>query len=129
MEGLWMGKITIGGIYSEEGYRFELYLEKKGKHVKGRSYIYLDDNTRYEMNMKGIYYGDRSIYFEEINYLPIEGQTQIPEFLRVYELIFKRGLYESTLNGHWQEKKLENFGPNRKRGRVFLKKEKDVTKA
>ena len=129
IEGLWVGKITVGGIYSDTGYRFELYLDREGKHVTGRSYIYLNDTTKFEMDMRGIYFQDRSIYFEEVNYMPIEGQEEIPEFLRVYELMHKRSIWESTLNGYWQEKKLEKMGPNRKRGRVFLKKVKEVSKA
>ncbi len=129
LEGLWEGEITIGGIHSKEGYKFELYLERKGKYVSGRSYIYLDDGTRFEMNMKGIYFSDRSIYFEETEFLPIEGQSKVPEFLRKYELVYKRSIWESTLNGFWQEGKIEKFGKKRKRGRVFLKKIKDPDKA
>ena len=131
VEGLWVGKITIGGIYSEEGYPFELYLTRDGKRVHGRSYIYLDDSTRLEMDMWGTYFRDRSIYFEEVNYVPVAGQKDMSKsfFFRRYQLMYKRSIWESTLNGFWQDRKVEKFGENRKRGRVFLKKAKEPTKA
>ena len=41
--GLWEGYITVGGLDSDVGYKFELQLEGNGKRLKGRSYIQMGD--------------------------------------------------------------------------------------
>ena len=46
LAGLWEGKITKGGIYSEDGYKFELFLEVEGPTITGRSYVHLDKNQQ-----------------------------------------------------------------------------------
>ncbi len=127
LEGLWEGVLT-GSIYSKVGYKFELYLKKDGKRWQGRATIYRDDAEPVEMNVYGSFYQDRSIYFRDIEFIPIEGSDFYPPFFRKYELIFERSIYESKLDGYWQEVG-KSFEEHREKGRIFLRKVKDSNKA
>ncbi|MCP3930390.1 MAG: hypothetical protein GY705_14965, partial [Bacteroidetes bacterium] len=51
LAGLWQGVITKGVLSSQTGDKFELYLEKDGSQIKGRSYIYLDNGNVIEMDV------------------------------------------------------------------------------
>ena len=128
LEGLWEGTLSTGGIHSRTGYKFELYLKKVGRKWQGRSLIYLDDGTTLEMNVHGRFYEDRSLYFRDIEFIPIEGSDFLPEFYRKYELIYERSIYESKLDGYWQEIG-KSFEKRRKQGRIFLRKVKAPSKA
>ena len=128
LEGLWEGTLSTGGIHSRTGYKFELYLKKVGRKWQGRSLIYLDDGTTVEMNVHGRFYEDRSLYFRDIEFIPIEGSDFHPEFYRKYELIYQRSIYESKLDGYWQEIG-KSFEDHRRQGRIFLRKVKAPTKA
>ena len=129
LEGLWEGTITKGGIYSEEGYKFELYLKKKGKYWEGKSIVYLDDGRKIEMDVHGRFYKDRSMYFKDIKFIPREDDISIPPFYRKYQLIYDRSIWESKLDGYWQENVFEPFEKRRRQGRVFLRKVKKPSKA
>lgn len=122
LDGLYEGTMTRGGIYSSEGLRFELLLEVKGGEVKGRSYIHIGENEIIEMDIQGKLYNDRSIYFEDIKFVSQTASEIIPPFSRKYQLVFNRSIWDSTLEGYWQEIRSEVFHEKRKRGRISLKK-------
>lgn len=122
LDGLYEGTLTRGGIYSKEGLRFELLLEVKEGEVKGRSYLHLDDNQIIEMDIHGKLYNDRSIYFEDIKFVNPVDSDLVPPFNRKYQLVFNRSIWDSTLEGYWQEIRREVFHEKRHRGRIFLKK-------
>lgn len=122
LDGLYEGTLTRGGIYSKEGLRFELLLEVKGNKVKGRSYIHISENEVIEMDIRGILYNDRSIYLEDTNFVSQTDSEITPPFNRKYQLVFNRSIWDSTLEGYWQEIRTDVFHEKRHRGRIFLKK-------
>ncbi|MGH1435112.1 MAG: hypothetical protein ACRBG0_11700 [Lewinella sp.] len=121
-EGLWEGTITVGGIQSTKGYPVQVYLERQGKTVTGRSYVYLSETRIIEMNLSGRLYDDLSVYIDEVEYVNRNGDNYVPPFLRKYQLMWNRSINGSSLNGYWQEIRLEIFDSKRERGRIFLKK-------
>ena len=126
LEGSWEGTITIGGLDSKDSYKFELVLARSGKRgkLKGRSFVHISPDEVIEMDIGGRLYGDQSMYLEDIFFLPSEGKEATPPYNRKYELIFNRSIWDSNLQGYWQEKRPDPFFPMRSRGRIFLKKKK-----
>ena len=122
LEGLWEGTMTRGGIYSDQGYKFELLIEIEGSQIKGRSYVYLSDEEVIEMDVTGKIYGDRSIYFEDIEFISQQDAELFPPFNRKYQLVYHRSIWKNTMEGYWQEIRKEVFHEKRKRGRIFLTK-------
>lgn len=124
LAGVWKGKITKGGIYSNDGYDFELYLEVDGKNLRGKTYVYLPDNEVIEMQVRGYIFNDRSLDLYEYEFIPQPEQGLPPDFDRKYQLVFKNSAFESqiSLNGYWQQVTPQPFMPERKRGRIFLKR-------
>ena len=119
--GLWKGTMTVGGLDSGKEIKFELFLEVKGKKLKGRSYVHLAPGKVIEMNVKGKLFEDRSLYLHEIEFIAPEGVDFEPPFNRKYQLTYYRS-FESTLNGFWQEIITSPFDDYRERGRIKLKK-------
>ena len=122
IEGLWEGRITDGGIYSEDGYKFELLIQLEGSKIVGRSYVYLPEGKVIEMDIKGYLYQDRSIYLQEIEFIPAVGVELLPPFNRKYQMIYTRSIWESKLEGFWQEVIVSPFDDKRERGRILLTK-------
>lgn len=130
IEGLWEGTITFGGIHSEDTYKFQLYLQTQGKKITGKSLIYLTETETIEMDVSGSMYGDRSVYLEEFNFIPVAGykNEEMAEeaspfpFYRKYQFLHNRSIWESKLEGYWQEIINEPFDPYRERGRITLKR-------
>lgn len=122
LDGLYEGVLTQGGIYSKEGLRFELLLEVKGAEVSGRTYLHISDTEIIEMDIKGILYNDRSVYFEDIKFINQVDSKLVPPYNRKYQLLFSRSIWESSLEGYWQEIRKEVFHEKRQRGRILLKK-------
>lgn len=123
LEGMWQGVITKNGIHSQEGYKFELFLKvgEKGE-ITGRSFIYLSETTIVEMDVKGKLYGDRSVYIADVNYITSETVDYVPEFSRKYQFIHNRSIFDSSLEGYWQQVIKDPFHTKRERGRIKLKK-------
>lgn len=121
-EGLWEGTITTGGIQSQKGYPVQVYLEREGKKVTGRSYVYVSEARVIEVSLTGYMYDDLSVYIDEVAYVSRADDNFTPDFLRKYQLVWNRSLSGSSLNGYWQEIRQEIFDSKRERGRIFLKK-------
>lgn len=129
LAGTWEGTITHGGIYSEEGVRFELFLKKMGRKWIGRAVIHESDTTTVEMNLIGSFYEDRSMYMIDTEFVPFEPDDPKPGFFRKYQFLYHRSIEGNTLNGYWQD---DFYGPleiKMRRGRVFLKKVQPPSKA
>ena len=129
LNGLWEGIITEGGIYSNEGHRFQLYLEVNEKYIKGRSYIYVSTDSIVQMELRGQRYQDNSIYLEEVDPTwtqeeedAIEEGASPKQFSRKYQFIYKRSIWDPSLEGYWQEVTPTPFHFKRERGRIFLEK-------
>ena len=129
LSGLWEGTITEGGIYSKQGYRFQLYLEVNEKYIKGRSYIHISADSIVQMQLRGQRYQDNSIYLEEVDptwtqeeEAAIEQGASPQQFSRKYQFIYKRSIWDPSLEGYWQEVTTMPFNFKRERGRVFLEK-------
>lgn len=127
LAGVWKGKITTGGIYSEQGYEFELYLEVSGKMLSGKTYVYVSKEEVIEMQVRGRLYDDRSATLYEYEFVPQPMQKSLPDFNRKYQLVFKDSAFKSkiSLNGYWQQITPMTFMSHRKRGRIFLKRVDD----
>lgn len=121
LEGLWVGTVTTG-IYASSGYKFEMIIEVEGKTIKGRSFVHLGPDEVVEMELRGRMYQDRSIYMEDIEFITTEGKSTVPSFFRKYQFAYDRSIWESSLEGYWQEIRADTFHPKRQRGRVLLKK-------
>lgn len=121
LEGVWVGTIT-DGIRSESGYKFEMIIEVKGKTIKGRSYVHIGPDEVIEMELSGKMYEDRSLYMKDIQFIPTAGKEVPPPFNRKYQFAYDRSIWESTLEGYWQEVRGDTFNPKRQRGRIILKK-------
>ena len=136
LAGLWEGRITEGGIYSEQGHRFEIFLQVKNGHIKGQSYIYISQDSVITRRLSGRMYEDRSIYLEEIDPNLIgSGKDSMPEdgspgvITRKYQVLFNRSIWDTNLEGYWQEITPHSFNHKRQRGRVKLKKKERKAKA
>ncbi len=122
LDGRWEGTITHNGKRADQ--KFQLVIEVNGAEVKGRTYLFLEDKSVIEMDFKGRYYYDQSIYFEELE-IPEDLEVDlslIPPFLRKFQAIYNRSIFGSTLEGYWQEVTSDILGKKRLRGRIFLKK-------
>lgn len=121
LSGLWKGTLTIGGINSSKEVKMELYLEVKGKKLKGRSYVHIAPGKTIEMDVKGKLFDDRSLYLHEIKFISTEDESFLPPFNRKYQLSYHRS-FDSTLKGFWQEILTSPLDDHRERGRVNLAK-------
>lgn len=125
-DGLWEGELTYGGIYSEESYRFQMWLQYDGTSLKGRSYVFLSKDEVIEMEIRGVLYGDLSIYLSDTSFMPAEGSELMPPFYRKYQLLYKRSIWETALEGYWQEIVDSPMYEKRARGRIKLQKVKTL---
>lgn len=121
LAGVWVGTIT-DGIKSTTGHKFEMIIEIEGDEIKGRSFVHMSPDEVIEMEVRGKMYWDRSIYLHDIEFIPTAGQKTAPPFSRKYQFAYDRSIWESTLEGFWQEIRGDTFHPNRQRGRIILKK-------
>lgn len=120
LDGLWEGEITYGGLHSSQSYRFQLWLEIKGDYVTGRSYVYLTNEEVIEMDVKGRLYSDRSVYLREVAFVPLENSNVVPGFYRKYQFLFSRSIWETSLEGYWQEIYHDKMTEERQLGRIKL---------
>lgn len=123
--GLWEGVITSGGLQTNSGYRFELYiLDITDKKLTGRSYVYLSEKEVVQMDIEGILYSDQSIYFRDVNFVELEGVPITPPYNRKYQIVYDRSIWVSTMEGYWQEIFPDPLYKKRQLGRIKLTKAK-----
>lgn len=130
LEGLWEGTITEGDLTRTSGYRFELYLSVEDDVIEGVSTVYINQDSIIKQQLRGRMYQDRSIGLQEVD----QGQHRedarrfgrpVEAFFRKYQFEFDRSIWESTLEGYWQEVIPTPFAPKRRRGRIFLERKND----
>ncbi|KAA3624475.1 MAG: hypothetical protein DWQ02_23030 [Bacteroidetes bacterium] len=124
LKGKWEGTITWGGYDKKAGDKFELYIEAKGHRVTGRTYIHQKNGDVITREFKGRIYEDRSMYLEEIPDPTADKDTefQTPSKLRRYQFLYTRSIFESTLEGHWQEMIKDPLNKKRAIGRIYMTK-------
>lgn len=123
LEGVWKGTLTTS-IHSDRGYPFELYLYRDGSRVWGRSYVTVQADSTIVMDLQGQLHQDYSISLRETQFSGDRIRGPLAPFFRRYQLLFKRGLFDASLNGFWQEARDDSFYQGRKRGRIYLRKVK-----
>lgn len=126
LEGLWTGSISERGTGEEM--RVELYLTLEDGYIKGMSYIHITKDSILRQELVGKMYQDRSIYMREVT----EGEDGINpiapkaleggQYMRKYQFEFKRSIWESSLNGFWQEITPKSFSVERKLGQIKLER-------
>ena len=125
MEGIWAGHMVMNGLDGANELPFELFLEVKSNGtVTGASYLYLKNGDVVEMTLQGRMYGDRSVYMEEYEHLPIVGSSSKPVYSRKYEFQMKRFLTGDVIKGFWQQIIGTPLFPKRSLGRIELKRVK-----
>ncbi|HMQ49418.1 MAG TPA: hypothetical protein PKA00_18360 [Saprospiraceae bacterium] len=129
LEGNWEGKITFGGLDGQEQYRFELVLEVKDRSIKGRSYIYISEDSIIYRELSGKIYEDNSVSLKEVFLEDPNGEKRVNSdsvgnYGRKYQFVYERSIWESTLNGYWQEVIVLPFHARREMGRIYLEKKK-----
>ena len=128
LEGLWVGSISEKG--TGKTLPVELYLTLEKGYIKGMSYIYVSQDSVVKQELIGRMYQDRSIYMREVT----DGEYSIdditPEqleggkYVRKYQFEFKRSIWESSLNGFWQEVTPTPLSVKRKLGQIKLERKK-----
>lgn len=122
LEGLFEGILTVGGLDGSGTQRLEMYLKIDRRQISGRSYLHLAGNKTIEMEIRGVFYQDFSIYLEEIAPVnAIEDLKQAP-FPRKYQLMYSGSFDEVILTGFWQQVSDSPLDDKRQIGRVKLKK-------
>lgn len=124
LKGKWEGTITFGGYEKKEGDKFEMQIDIKGKLVTGYTYIYKNNAEVIIRKFSGRIFEDRSFYLEE---LPDAQASKDKEpgqesTLRKYQFVFTRSVFDSSLEGHWQDITSDPFSQSRGRGRIYLRK-------
>lgn len=128
LEGLWAGSISEKGTGKE--LQVELYLTLEEGYIKGMSYIYVSKDSVVQQELIGKMYHDRSIYMREVT----DGEYDIDnitpkkleggKYVRKYQFEFKRSIWESSLDGFWQEVTPTPFSVKRKLGQIKLERKK-----
>jgi hypothetical protein len=129
LEGLWKGSMTLGGLKDTREVKFELYLTRQKKEIIGKSYLYVSQDEVIEMEVRGTLYGDLSIYLEDKEYIPEPGSDSKAPYSRKYQLLYMPSIWNTKMEGFWQEITPQYFSEKRRLGRIKLKKMKDTTKA
>ena len=124
IDGLWEGTMTIGGIYSNEALPMQLHITTDGTTINGRSYVTLPDGEILRMELRGYFYGDRSMQLTEVSFAGDEENDIMPLFNRQYQIIYRPDLWSSELRGFWQEVSDFTFSDTRRRGRMVLHRKK-----
>ena len=121
LAGLWEGQLT----YRERTYKFEVLLKVLSNgQLEGITYIYQTDEDVVEAKVNGKIHYDRSINLYDLKVDYVGPSDQIDVFPKNYQLLYKRSLWNSTLDGFWQEQIPYGLDENSKLGKIFLKKSK-----
>jgi hypothetical protein len=128
LEGLWTGSIIDKS--TGETLPVELYLTLEKGYIKGMSYIHVTKDSVITQELVGKMYQDRSIYMREVTDREYSIDDLNPEvleggkYVRKYQFEFKRSIWESSLNGFWQEITPTPFSVERKLGQIKLERKK-----
>lgn len=122
LQGLFEGSLTLGGLESSRRLRLEMILRIEDGRVSGRSYVHLGRNEILEMELRGYFYQDFSIYLEETKEIGLPGEKSLSAYPRKYQLKYSGSFDEVYLNGFWQQVSEAPLEEGRQLGRVRLRK-------
>jgi len=127
--GYWEGVLTFHAIE----HRFEMQIKVVKKKISGVVYLYKSDNEVIAMKILGKLYWDHSMNIYDLKLKGIDaGEAEMEGgfyFPKDYQLVYNRSLWESTLEGFWQEQIPEILNEHSKKGRIFLKRAKKRPKS
>jgi len=123
VEGIWEGELRLGGLEGQQKVKFELHLKADGQFLNGKTYLYTPEGQVHTLPVEGWIYSDRSTYLREVwpDEAPATPGT-LPDFPRKFQLLFSRSIWETTLEGYWQQMETEPFDRERRRGRLLLQR-------
>ena len=125
LDGIWEGKITVGGLASTETWPLEIFLKVEGEKIKGRVYVHKPSGEVIETDVSGWLYGDWSAYLKDVEFIPRPQEQNAPQYIRKYQLKYERSIWETTLDGYWQEiTEDKTLSEKRELGRIQLQKSK-----
>ncbi len=127
VDGTWEGTITLERPGPPTEHKFQLVLKREGKKVKGTAYIFHEDQP-VAMDLSGEYFYDHSMRLFNHQVLYPAQQPDKEKHIRKYQIIYTRSVWGDKIEGYWQEKNDPIFEMYRK-GRVYLKRKKEVNKA
>jgi len=128
LAGHWTGSISEQNTGRE--LPVELYITLEEGYIKGMSYIHISEDSIIRQELIGKMYPDRSIYMREVTDKEYSIDNLSPEkleegkYVRKYQFEFKRSIWESSLNGFWQEVTPTPFSVERKLGQIKLERKK-----
>lgn len=119
VSGLWEGFLVL----NQQRYPIEMNLHVKhnGK-LNGFTSISLPNGKIVEMKVRGQLHMDRSVTVREFKIINEDELEDVDWYRRNFQLVFKRDLWEMTLDGYWQEQVPHMVNDKTKIGRIFLKK-------
>jgi len=122
ISGLWDGHLFL----NQQRYNIEMNLQVNdiGK-VSGFTSVDLPDGRVVEMKILGQLHMDRSMTVKEFKIVNQEELDDIEWYKRNFQLMFKRDLWEMTLEGYWQEQIPQVVNDKTRIGRIFLKKREE----
>ncbi len=126
LDGTWSGVLTFRG--KEIPMSLQMQVNRKGR-IKGTLYLYPGADEVITTRVSGKWYHDRSLSLKDELLAPEGAVGHERYYPRDYQLVFRRSIWESTLEGYWQEQIPTPLTRTSRKGRVFLKKMKTSPKA
>lgn len=123
ISGLWDGHLYL----NQQRYNIEmnLHVSQDDGKISGFTSVDLPDGRVVEMKINGQLHMDRSITVKEFKIVNQEELEGVDWYKRDFQLVFKRDLWEMTLEGYWQEQIPQVVNDKTRIGRIFLKKREE----
>jgi hypothetical protein len=119
VSGLWDGHLVL----NQQRYNIEMNLNVKNNgNLSGFTSVSLPDGRVVEMKIRGQLHMDRSVTVKEFKIVNKDELEDIDWYKRNFQLVFKRDLWQMTLEGYWQEQIPTMVDDKTRIGRIFLKK-------
>jgi hypothetical protein len=119
ISGLWDGHLVL----NQQKYTIEMNINVKNNgKLNGFTSVSLPDGRVVEMKIRGQLHMDRSVTVREFRIVNKDELEDVDWYKRNFQLMFKRDLWQMTLEGYWQEQIPQMVDEKTRIGRVFLKK-------
>jgi hypothetical protein len=119
ISGLWDGHLVL----NQQKYTIEMNINVKNNgKLNGFTSVSLPDGRVVEMKIRGQLHMDRSVTVREFRIVNKDELEDVDWYKRNFQLMFKRDLWQMTLEGYWQEQIPQMVDEKTRIGSVFLKK-------